>query len=589
MYLPGTDRQGVATSAVNPGWAHSIVEIGVQQIDLRQICLDERPRHGIQRERQWRRRAPARPERLRRWSSRRRGGSPSAACGARADYAACIRRPRKASVEAASIFVKRFGDLVALLRADPGNDAAQDLALATSAAAIETAPVVLEAGVEWSVIPDDLTLKGRLLARHVETIRIAAGTGPEELLTLARALSHDAIPIQSSPNIQVEMVQILTPPPAPSGPKPAATPSPPPRTPLNRGADRRTWTDRRKPGRGRHSGIERRQTVDRRVSGERRVEIIRDHKAESARLHEALLRSVRSLTWEAALAAAVALVRLVPKVPRTERRSFGIQIRRAVPRRAIEALVALAEREAEQRARAAEVLRWIGLDAAEVVLDRLLEGEALGVRSFYYDVLGGMPGVYPLVTPLLASRRPLSVRHGAALIGRLGLPAGIDELLPLLTHRDEAVRVAAVRAIGEIHEGSAADALRQALHHPDPRTRAAAADAIGVWRGGVLAILIVASLETERDRSAWLSLVGVLGRLATVEACSALAHVALSRRSVVRRTGYSTTQRLAAVEALGMTHVPTARGTLERLARDAEGVVRYAADRILEADRQRAG
>jgi hypothetical protein len=418
-------------------------------------------------------------------------------------------------VEASSTFVKRFGDLVALLRADPGNDAAQDLALASSAAAVETEPVVLEAGVEWSVIPDDLTLKGRLLARQVETIRIAAGTGPEELLTLARALSHDAVPVQSSPNIQVELVQILTPPPAPSGPKPAA-PASPPRTPLNRGAERRTWTDRRKPGRGRHSGIERRQTADRRVTGERRVEIIRDQKAESARLHEALIRSVRSLTWEAALAAAAALVRLVPKVPRGERRSFGIQLRRAVPRRAIEALVALAEREAEQRARAAEVLRWIGLDAAEVVLDRLLEGEALGVRSFYYDVLGGMPGVYPLLTPLLASRRPLSVRHGAALIGRLGLPAGVDELLPLLTHRDEAVRVAAVRAIGEIHEGPAADALRQALHHPDPRTRAAAADAIGVWRGGVLAILIVASLETERDRSAWLSLVGVLGRLATI-------------------------------------------------------------------------
>ena len=38
-----------------------------------------------------------------------------------------------------------------------------------------------------------------------------------------------------------------------------------------------------------------------------------------------------------------------------------------------------------------------------------------------------------------------------------------------------------------------------------------------------------------------------------------------------------------------MTGAPPARGTLERLARDAEGVVRYAADRILEADRQRAG
>lgn len=235
------------------------------------------------------------------------------------------------------------------------------------------------------------------------------------------------------------------------------------------------------------------------------------------------------------------------------------------------------------------MLRWIGLDAAEVVLDRLLEGEALGVRAFYYDVLGGIPGVYPLVIPLLASRRPMTVRHAAALLGRLGQPSGVDELVRLLTHSDEGARVAAVQAIGEIHEGAAADALRQALHHPDPRTRAAAAGAIGVWRGGVLAILLVACLETERDRDAWQSLVAVLGRLATVEACAALASVALTRRSIVRRQGYSTTQRLAAVEALGLTSAPTARGTLQRLARDAEGVVRYAADRILEAGRQRAG
>jgi HEAT repeat protein len=491
-------------------------------------------------------------------------------------------------LEAKSTFVKRFGDLVALLRADPGNDAAQDLALATSVAAVETEPVVIEAGVEWSVIPDDLTLKGRLLARHVETIRIAAGTGSDELLLLARALSHDAVPVRSSPNIQVELVQFLTPPPAAPGPGSPVS-SQPPRARSSRGGERRTWSDRRRPGRAHHVGIERRQTPDRRVTGERRVELIRDQRTESVRLHEVLGRSVRGLAWDLMLTAALGLVRLVPRVPAGERRTFGIQLRRAIPRRAIEALVDVAERESEQRERAIEVLRWIGLDAAEVVLDRLLEGEALGVRSFYYDVLGGMPGVYPLVTPLLASRRPLSVRHGAALLGRLGLPAGVDELLPLLAHRDETVRIAAVRAIGEIHEGSAADALRQALHHPDPHTRAAAADAIGVWRGGVLAILIVASLETERDRGAWQSLIGVLGRLATVETCSALAHVALSRRNVVRRQGYSTTQRLAAVEALGMTHAPAARGTLERLARDAEGVVRYAADRILEADRQRAG
>jgi HEAT repeat protein len=491
-------------------------------------------------------------------------------------------------VDAKSTFIKRFGDLVALLRVDPSNDAAQDLALAAAAAAVETEPLEVEAGIEWSVIPDDLTLKGRLLARHVETVKIAAGTEPDELLALARALSHDVVPVCSSPHIQVVLVQSLNPPPT----RPSSGPAAPDRArppEARRGAERRAWSDRRRPGRAHHLGIERRQATERRVSGERRVELIRDQQTESFRLHEVLARSVRNLTWDVVLTAALALVRLVPKVPAVERRTFGIQLRRAVPRRAIEALVDVGEREPEQRERAAEVLRWIGPDAAEVVLDRLLQGEALGVRGFYYDVLGGMPSVYPLVTALLTSRLALVVRHGAALLGRLGQPSGVDELARLLPHRDESVRVAAVRAIGQIHEGSAADPLRQALHHPDPHTRAAAADAIGVWRGGVLAILLVASLETERDRDAWQSLVNVLGRLATLEACSALANVALTRRNALRRQGYTTTQRLAAVEALALTGAPTAHITLERLARDADGVVRYAADRILEAERMRAG
>jgi hypothetical protein len=40
---------------------------------------------------------------------------------------------------------------------------------------------------------------------------------------------------------------------------------------------------------------------------------------------------------------------------------------------------------------------------------------------------------------------------------------------------------------------------------------------------------------------------------------------------------------------LGLAPSSPARTTLERLAREAEGVVAYAADRVLQADRQRAG
>jgi HEAT repeat protein len=148
--------------------------------------------------------------------------------------------------------------------------------------------------------------------------------------------------------------------------------------------------------------------------------------------------------------------------------------------------------------------------------------------------------------------------------------------------------VAAVRAMGEIHDGPAADPLRQALHHPDHRVRAAAAEAVAMWRGGSLSLLLVAALETERDRDAWQALLTALGRLGTIESSAALGGVALMRRSLLRRQGYSTGQRIAAVEALSLSGAPPALTTLERLARDAEGVVRYAADRILQAER-RAG
>lgn len=489
-----------------------------------------------------------------------------------------------------SAFVKRFGDLVILLRVDPGNDAAQDLALAAACAAVEAEPVDVEAGIAWSVIPDGLGLKDRLLARQVEAVRVAAGAEAHELLALARALSHDTVAIPSCPNVQVQMVEHLVPPPGvPVVPGVADEARPDPAPSPRLAGERRAWEERRRPGRPRYLGVERRRGADRRVSGERRLYLINSQRAEIEHLHATLGRSARSMAWDAMLGAALALVRLVPKVPAGDRRSFGIQVRRAIPRRAVEALADLAEQDANLRARAAEVLRWIGLDAAEVILDRLVQGEAIGVRGFYYDVLGGMPGAYPLITPLLTSHHPHEVRHGAALLGRLGQPAGIDALVPLMSHPDESVRVAGVRAIGEIHEGAAAEPLRQALRHPDGRTRAAAAEAIGVWRGGALGLLLVTPLETERDRDAWHALLTALGRIGTVETCSALAGVALTRRSLLRRQGYSTGQRLAAVEALGLSEAPAARGTLERLAREAEGVVRYAADRVLHAERQRAG
>jgi HEAT repeat protein len=491
-------------------------------------------------------------------------------------------------VDLKSTFVKRFGDLVALLRADPGNDAAQDLALTAATAAVAEHPVEVEAGVEWSVIPDELTLKGRLLARSVDHVRISAGAEAHELLALARALAHDLTPLPSTPNVQVELVPLAASVASVEAPRfdPGTDRS---RAEQARAGERRRWEERRHSSRPRWTGNERRLGGDRRLTGERRLYAIAEQRATITQLQESLVRSARNVAWETLLHAAYDLVRLAPKVPAVERRMFGIEVRRGISRNALEAVVDLAERDAEVRGRATEVLRWLGPDAGEVLLDRLRQGEAIGVRAFFYDVLGGMPEVYPMVTPLLQGHHAHEIRHGAALLGRLGRPEAVEALAALLSHRDERIRAAAVRALGEIHRGASAEALRDALHHPDPKTRAAAADAIGMWRGGALALLLVGALETERDSEAWHAIVSALGRMGTPEACGALSMVAFTRRSLLRRQGYTTGQRLAAVNALGLSDTPAARVSLERLAHEAEGVVRYAADRVLQADRQRAG
>ena len=489
-----------------------------------------------------------------------------------------------------STFIKRFGDLVALLRFDPANDAAQDLALAASLAAVEHEPVEVEAGAEWSVAPAEFTLKSRLLARHVECIRVAAGAEAHELLALARALSHDSTPLPSTPTVQVEPVpllaasgQVVSARSVEAGFQVAAPAS------EGRRGDRRLWEERRGSGRWRGTGGERRQVDDRRSSGERRLRLVAEQRGTIAQLLTALGRDVEDQAWESALLAALALVRLAPRVPSVERRTFEIRVRRALPRRVIDRFIDAAECDPVTRESATAILRFIGLDAAEALMDRLRQGDAIGVRGYYYDVIGGMPECYPMVAPLLTGREAHEVRHAVALLGRLGLAQGVAELEPLLDHRDERIRTAAVRALGEIHRGPAAEPLRRALHSHDPETRSAAADAIALWRGGVLVLLLVAALRTERDRDVWHACISALGRVGSHETGEALATVALSPRKFLLLRGYSAWQRLAAVTALGLSGSASSRAMLERLSHEATGVVADAASRALRARSLRAG
>jgi HEAT repeats len=496
-------------------------------------------------------------------------------------------------VDPTATFIKRFGDLVTLLRVDPGNDAAQDLALSAAAAVVHHCAVELEAGIAWTQIPDDMPLKARMLARQVDRLRVEAGADPDELQALARALAHDVTPLPVTPSITFELVRLLAPPeppPAPPGPGSGGPFIPDAPSPNRRLAvERRRFDERRRQPRGRFHGVERRRGVDRRHSGERRVHLIQDQRAQIARLRDALVWASSTQAWEEALHALHGLSRLAPKVPDDDRRMFGIEVRRRVPRATLDGVLEVAEHDLNLRPAAAEALRWIGLDAVEAMLDRLRRGEAFGVRVFLYDVIGGMPEAYRLVRPMLRSADPREVRHGAAILARLCLPESLDLLAGLMDHPDELVRAAAVHALGELHGAPVALPLREALRHPLPRTRAAAAHAVASWRGGELAELLVGAVKGERDRDTWQTMVSALGAIGSAESCGALSDIALSGRSLLRRSGYSTGQRLAAVAALGLAGSSNGLSMLQRLARDGDGVVGYAADRILQAGKRRAG
>jgi HEAT repeat protein len=478
-----------------------------------------------------------------------------------------------------ALFEQSFGDLVALLRTGPQDHAAQDRLLAHCTALVATRSAALASGVEILGQEDPRSLKSRLLARLVDTVQITAGAEAEELLHLARALSHDTAPVGSTAHVAVTLVPSVVPDAAAirEAIEVAASRS---------GGERRHSGDRRSPlGGARYRGPERRRG-ERRQVGERRLVLIKDQAADLVRFQSRFVDALRQGAWAPALQALHKVLETLPSVPVRDRRSHAIACRRLITPAAIEGFVDIALRDALDAPAAARVLRWIGLDSAEILLARMMESEATGPRRVLYEILGGMPDAFPLVLPYLSRGRWHEVRHAAEVLGRMGNADAIEPLKRKLADPDERVRVAVVAALAEFPLGEVADGLRIALASPSAKTRSAAAEAIGRRRVAAFAMPLLGLLAQERDAEAWRSEARALGAMQTSDAISGLVKVALARRAFLRG-GYSVEQRLEAVQAIAQADGAAPRGALERLAREGDGPVRTEAARLL-ADRYRA-
>jgi len=440
--------------------------------------------------------------------------------------------------------------LVTLLRRAPNDMPGREAALAALVTATTGAATVLEAGVENSFETDQQDLKSRLLARRVDQIRIDQGAGSDELLRLASALADDIAPLESSPAIKVELVPNLQPPPPPpvsNRPSDAyRTPRGSPAVPDGMGPPRRESTS--------------------------------NNLAETiARLSASLSDGLQRAAWRAALHDLQGLIRLVPALPENQRRGFAISVRRYLTRSVFQYFIDLALRTPEEQPRLVEVLRWTGLDAADVALDVIRGSEAVGTREFLFVLLGEMPEAATLVMPMLTSPRWHEARHGADLVGRMGYVPSVPALRALLDHADERVRLAAVEALGRIPDKAVVEPLRQALTHRSPQMRMLAGWALGNRRSAALAMPLLAALELERDTDAWRELLSALSQIDSPESASALVRLALDKKTLFGRGGRPTQQRLEVVGALSRADTPSARLALQRIVHEGDAAVKAAA------------
>ena len=439
-----------------------------------------------------------------------------------------------------SAFPAAFERLLVSLHEHPEDQAGHVEAAAAAAGAVARKAARLNAGVEGSQIAARMTLRGRMRARAADWIEADAGASSADLLTMARALLSDNEPLPTGGSVRAVLVPL---------PVAVEAPNEFPATPasLAQGTDP-------------------------------------DADPELDRLADAARDAVARRIWPEVLSAGEALLAYAESAP-SARRVRIIVARRALQRAALKDLLEHALRHPEDQQRTGELLSRIGPEGHEVMVDGIAESESFAARRFLHDALATTPEAFPLLLPLLTRSAPHQVRHGAALLGRLGDARAIEPLTGALGHPDEGVRGEAARALARFRDPAARAALTSALSHPSHVTRIDAASAIGLSGQAMFAPTVMTAFSAERESSVRRALATAAARLGAPQAADELVRIAIERRTLLNRDAAPIEVRLDAVAGLAAANTPLARRGLDRIVREADRPVREAADRALSVRR----
>ncbi len=178
----------------------------------------------------------------------------------------------------------------------------------------------------------------------------------------------------------------------------------------------------------------------------------------------------------------------------------------------------------------------------------------------------------------LTDQNPEVVAAAAELLGLTGSPPALPHLTPLLRHRADVVREAAVRALAEVGGREISRPIMPALKDESSAVRAAAARAIAAGGDPASTTVLVRRLEQEEDEGVLAELLRAIGQLGAKEALEVLAKYA-EPGGLMKRRG--TTIRAAAIDGLRHLTRPEARALLELYSKDKDPQVREAAEAAL--------
>ena len=227
-------------------------------------------------------------------------------------------------------------------------------------------------------------------------------------------------------------------------------------------------------------------------------------------------------------------------------RLFRLELRRLLSRTEIGHLARLAA-VGGRRDDAIHVLRRLGADATEVLMDLLVEAEALAERRGYYSALMRMADGTDIIIHHLGHPQWYVVRNAAELCGEMGLRQAVPELGRQCQHPDERVRKAIAGALNRIGTAEALEPLARMFKDPSPAIRLQVIGGLDGDRARGLAMPLAATLQTEEHPDVVRESLRALGRIGTPDALMALRSVAQGEvRHLAKR------QRLQAVEALAL-------------------------------------